>query len=57
LEQAPQLLGASNDDKLEAGCAYTLRVGASDGREHHAIASAIIAIHPQGNDVLWSDGD
>jgi Xaa-Pro aminopeptidase len=52
LEEAPQLLAAS-DYQLEAGCVYTLRVGASDGREH-AIASAIIAVDPQGNEVLWS---
>ena len=53
LEEAPQLRGTSNE-KLEAGCVYTLRVGASDGREHHAVASAIIAVHHQATDVLWS---
>ena len=53
LEEAPQLLKTS-DDALEAGSVYTLRVGASDGREHHAIASAIIAVHEQATDVLWS---
>jgi len=53
LEEAPQLRETSNEE-LEAGCVYTLRVGASDGREHHAIASAIIAVHQQGADVLWS---
>jgi Xaa-Pro aminopeptidase len=53
LEEAPQL-SATSDEKLEAGCMYTLRVGASDGREHHAIASAIISVHQQETDVLWS---
>jgi Xaa-Pro aminopeptidase len=53
LEETPHLRGTGND-KLEAGCTYTLRVGASDGREHHAIASALLAIGPQGNEVLWS---
>jgi Xaa-Pro aminopeptidase len=53
LEEAPQF-SATSDEKLEAGCVYTLRVGASDGRHHHAIASAIIAVYQQGADVLWS---
>ncbi|HEX9143667.1 MAG TPA: M24 family metallopeptidase, partial [Candidatus Binatia bacterium] len=53
LEEAPRLLGTSSD-KLEAGCVYTLRVGASDGREKHAIVSAIIAVHQQETDALWS---
>jgi Xaa-Pro aminopeptidase len=53
LEEAPQLRGTSNEE-LEAGCVYTLRVGASDGREHYAIASAIISVHQQGADALWS---
>ena len=53
LEEAPQL-SATNNDELEAGRVYTLRVGASDGREHHAVASAIIAVRQQGADVLWS---
>jgi hypothetical protein len=53
LEEAPELRVTSNEE-LEAGCVYTLRVGASDGREHHAIASAMIAVHQHGADVLWS---
>ena len=53
LEEAPQLRATSNE-KLEAGCVYTLRVGASDGREHHAITSVVIAVHQQGAEVLWS---
>jgi Xaa-Pro aminopeptidase len=52
LEETPHLLAASNE-KLESGCVYTLRVGACDGREH-AIASAVIALGPQGGEVLWS---
>jgi len=53
LEEAPQILGTSNE-KLEAGCVYTLRIGASDEGAHHAIVSAIISVHQQGTDVLWS---
>jgi Xaa-Pro aminopeptidase len=53
LEEAPQLRGTSNE-KLEASCMYTLRVGVSDEREHHAIASAMVAVHQQDTDVLWS---
>jgi len=53
LEETPQLRANSND-KLEEGSVYTLRAGASDGREHHAIASAMIAVHGRGADVLWS---
>ena len=52
LEEQPQLL-ATSTDQLEGGCVYTLRVGACDGREH-AIASAMIAVSPEGNEVLWS---
>ncbi len=53
LEEAPQL-SATGDAQLEAGCVYTLRAGASDGRDYHAIASAMISIQPQGSEVLWS---
>ncbi|MGE5304479.1 MAG: M24 family metallopeptidase [Alphaproteobacteria bacterium] len=53
LEEAPQLRASSNE-VLEAGGVYTLRAGASDGQEHHALASAMIAVRQQGADVLWS---
>lgn len=53
LEEAPQL-SQTGDEALEAGCVCTVRVGASDGGEHHAVASAIISVHQQGTDVLWS---
>jgi len=53
LEEAP-LLWADGEEELEAGSVYTLRVGVSDGREHHAFASAMIYVHHDGNEVLWS---
>ena len=52
LEETPQLRATGNE-KLEADCVYTLRVGACDGRQQ-PIASAMIAVHEQGADVLWS---
>lgn len=53
VEEEPRLL-ADSSESLEAGCVYSLRVGASDGQRHHALVSAMISIHPQGTDVLWS---
>ena len=53
LSEEPQLLAAS-EDVLGADCVYTLRVGASDGRQHHAIVSAMIAVHRDRSEVLWS---
>ena len=53
LEEEPRLL-ANSEEALESGCVYTLRVGASDGTKYHAIVSAMIAVHQQGNDLLWS---
>lgn len=53
LEEEPRLVVGS-EDALDAGCVYTLRVGASDHKEHHAIASAMVAVNQRGNDVLWS---
>jgi Xaa-Pro aminopeptidase len=53
LAEVPQLSG-TGDATLEAGGVYTLRIGASDGGAHHAIVSAIISVHQQGTDVLWS---
>jgi hypothetical protein len=38
---------------FEAGEIYSLKVGLTDGVDHHAIASAMIAVHADGNDVLW----
>ena len=54
LEEAPLLCAADGEETLEAGCVYTLRVGVSDGREHHALVSAMIYVHHDGNEVLWS---
>lgn len=52
LEETPQLRAAA-DDRLEPGCVYTLRAGASDRRKQHAIASAIISVNAQKAEVLW----
>ena len=38
---------------IEPGGVYSLRVGLSDERGH-AIVSAMVAVHEQGNEVLWS---
>ncbi|MEA2907295.1 MAG: hypothetical protein QOG83_2686 [Alphaproteobacteria bacterium] len=40
-------------DAFEAGETYSLKVGASDGTEQHAIASAMIVVRDDGNEVLW----
>jgi Xaa-Pro aminopeptidase len=53
LEEEPQL-SPNSEDALEAGGVYTVHVGASDGQEHHGIVSAIIAVHENENEVLWS---
>jgi len=55
LEEVPRLVVGS-EDLLESGCVCTLRVGASNQREHHAIASAMVVVNQRGNDVLWSAG-
>ncbi|OGA26852.1 MAG: hypothetical protein A3I01_11685 [Betaproteobacteria bacterium RIFCSPLOWO2_02_FULL_65_24] len=53
LEEQP-LLSAESAVKLEAGDVYTVRIGASDGKERHAIVSAMVAVTDRGNEVLWS---
>jgi Xaa-Pro aminopeptidase len=53
IEEEPQL-SLNNEDTLEAGCVYTLRVGASDGRQEHGIVSAMVAVQSHGSEVLWS---
>ena len=53
LEEEPRLL-ADSSDSLEEGGVYSLRVGASDGQNCHAMVSAMVALHDAGNDVLWS---
>jgi hypothetical protein len=39
---------------LGPGEVYTLRVGASDGHEHYGIVSAMVAVHQNRNELLWS---
>lgn len=53
LEEEPPL-STTSEETLGAGEVYTLRVGASDGQEHHGIVSAIIAVHENENELLWS---
>jgi Xaa-Pro aminopeptidase len=53
LEEEPRLT-ANNEAALGAGEVYTLRVGASDGHEHHSIVSAMVAVHQNRNELLWS---
>jgi hypothetical protein len=52
LEEHP-LIAAGCQDSFEAGGVYSLRIGLSD-EPHHAIVSAMVAVHERGNDVLWS---
>jgi Xaa-Pro aminopeptidase len=52
LEEVP-IITAGCDDAIEPGGVYSLRVGLSDPRGH-AIVSAMVAVHEQGNEVLWS---
>jgi len=47
-------LSASHDDIIEAGCLYTIRVGATDELDHHAIMSAMIHVQENDSEVLWS---
>ena len=53
LEEEPRLT-ANNEAALGAGEVYTLRVGVSDAHEHHGIVSAMVAVHQDRNDLLWS---
>ncbi len=53
LEEEPEL-SPDSEDALEAGGVYTVNVGASDGQEHHGIVSALVAVHQDGNELLWS---
>jgi Xaa-Pro aminopeptidase len=53
LEEAPRLL-AGSEESLEDGGVYTVRAGVSDGCGQHAIVSAMVAVHQDGNEALWS---
>jgi Xaa-Pro aminopeptidase len=52
LEEEPRLI-ANNEAVLGAGEVYTLRVGVSDGQQQHGIVSAMVAVHQDGNELLW----
>ena len=53
LEEEPRLT-ANNEAVLGAGEVYTLRVGVTDGQKHHGIVSAMVAVHQDRNELLWS---
>ncbi len=55
LEEAPQLSASGAANALEPGGVYSLRAGVTDG-EGGAIASAMLRVTDNGNDVLWSAG-
>jgi hypothetical protein len=52
-EEEPRL-SVDNESALEAGEVYTLRVGISDGRDQHGIVSAMVAVHQDRSELLWS---
>jgi hypothetical protein len=52
IEEHP-LIVAGCEARIEPGGVYGLRVGLSDQRGH-AIVSAMVAVHEQGNEALWS---
>lgn len=55
LDEPPALTPDSNT-KLEAGTVYSLRAGLLDETGAGVIASAIVAVTPDGPDLLWRHG-
>jgi Xaa-Pro aminopeptidase len=51
LEEEPRFIAASAA-ALQAGGVYTVRAGASEGKDH-AIASAMVAVTDRGSERLW----
>jgi Xaa-Pro aminopeptidase len=52
IEEEPDI-SPNHEDPLEPGSVYTLRVGASDGRQEHGIVSAMVVVQTRGSEVLW----
>jgi Xaa-Pro aminopeptidase len=52
--EAEPILQVDSAQSLEDGDVCSLCVGATDGGDHHAIVSALIAVKQNGCDVLWS---
>ena len=52
LEEEPRF--TANNGAVLAGEVYALRVGVSDGQEHHCIVSAMVAVHQDRSELLWS---
>ncbi len=53
LEEVPRLAPES-DDHLQPSEVYSLRAGLTDGNAQSAIASAMVAVHDHGSEVLWA---
>lgn len=53
LEDKPRLM-TDGEESLDTGGVYTLRVGASNGQDCHAIVSAMVAVNQDGTELLWS---
>ena len=51
LEEPPYTDGP---EKLEAGEVCSLRIGLTDGADQHAIVSAMMAVHDDGHELLWT---
>ena len=47
----PGWLNANSDERFAAGEVYTVRMGLNEGSG--AIVSAMVAVTPDGHDVLW----
>ena len=55
LEEDPKL-APNSEEALEVGGVYALRVAASYWQKHHALVSAMVAVHQGRNELLWSAG-
>jgi Xaa-Pro dipeptidase len=53
-ERLLQIARPGMREDVRADEVYTLRVGASDGQINHSIVSAMVAVHQDGNELLWS---
>ena len=52
LSEMPDLSPGNSDAMIENGT-YSLTVGLSEGRRNHALTSAMVALGPDGAEVLW----
>lgn len=56
LEEEPRL-SVDGEETMEDRGVYSIRIGATDGEDAHAIVSAMIAVNERGNEVLWSSSN